>query len=88
MPQVLAAPEPQKAIVTVFDAVGVTPVIEFGFVAELLFVGAMFTPHKELLLLGLKTYIATDNEFTPAPMETEGFPTHVPLNLHQYILTV
>ena len=68
----------------------VTPVIWLVVMTfEVLFVGLIFTPHNELLLLGTKTYMIADNpNVLPAPTVTEGFPDQVPLNVHQNMAIV
>jgi hypothetical protein len=88
VPHVFEVEELQKAIDTVVGAVVVTDAIEFGLVAEVLFVGFTFTPQMSAATPGLKTYITAVNPFAPAPTETTGLAPHVPLKLHQKTETV
>ena len=79
----------QKAIVTVFDAVGVMPVIVFvAPPAVVPLFGPIFNLHENPLAVGLNTYITEVNPFVPLATFIEGLADHVPLNVHQKMAVV
>jgi hypothetical protein len=76
----------QKAIATVFDAVGVTPLIVCGLDAAVVPVtSVLFTLHENPLPVGLNTYITEVKPLVPAPTLMDGLADHVPLKVHQKI---
>jgi hypothetical protein len=83
VPHVVAVGFPQNAIVTVFGRVVVNPVMGTTVFVTDEFAAGTCMAHEFVLTVGLYTYMITDNPLIPAPSVNEGFPVHVPSNLHQ-----